>query len=67
MCFNVRSGNADDHGKNHGFLFDPISGQWMLSPADDLTPSHSRDREMRGLSAAEFIEIPMRNYISEVR
>ena len=54
MCFNVRSGNADDHGKNHSFLFDADSGRWILSPAYDLTPSYSRDRELRGLFPSTF-------------
>jgi len=37
MIFNVRSANADDHGKNHSFLFDAVAGRWTLSPAYDLT------------------------------
>ncbi len=35
MVFNVLSCNADDHGKNHSFLFD--GRKWELSPAYDLT------------------------------
>lgn len=37
-CFNVLAGNDDDHGKNHAFLMTP-DGQWLLSPAYDLTRS----------------------------
>lgn len=66
MCFNVRSGNADDHGKNHCFLFDPDSGRWTLSPAYDLTPSHSRDREMRGLFPTTFGVSPRRQALADV-
>jgi serine/threonine-protein kinase HipA len=66
MCFNVRSGNADDHGKNHGFLFDPIPARWMLSPAYDLTPSHSRDLEMRGLFPTTFGISPRRQALADV-
>ena len=35
MVFNVVMHNVDDHGKNHGFLFD--GKEWRLSPAFDLT------------------------------
>jgi serine/threonine-protein kinase HipA len=66
MCFNVRSGNADDHGKNHSFLLNPVSGQWTLSPAYDLTPSHSRDREMRGLFPTTFGVSPRRQALADV-
>lgn len=33
--FNVLAGNGDDHAKNHGFLYE--NGQWICSPAYDLT------------------------------
>jgi serine/threonine-protein kinase HipA len=66
MCFNVWSGNADDHGKNHSFLFDPVSDRWTLSPAYDLTPSHSRDREMRGLFPTTFGVSPRRQALVDV-
>lgn len=66
MCFNVRSGNADDHGKNHSFLLNGVSGQWTLSPAYDLTPSHSRDREMRGLFPTTFGVSPRRQALADV-
>lgn len=35
-CFNVLSGNDDDHGKNHAFLMER-DGSWTVSPAYDLT------------------------------
>ena len=38
-CFNVFSHNRDDHAKNFSFLYQ--NGQWKLSPAYDLTWSHS--------------------------
>ncbi len=66
MCFNVRCGNADDHGKNHGFLFDGDSGRWILSPAYDLTPSYSRDRELRGLFPSTFDKSPRRQALADV-
>lgn len=66
MCFNVRSGNADDHGKNHSFLLNPASGLWTFSPAYDLTPSHSRDREMRGLFPTTFGVSPRRQALADV-
>jgi serine/threonine-protein kinase HipA len=66
MCFNVRSGNADDHGKNHSFLFDSWAGRWTLSPAYDLTPSYSRDRELRGLFPNTFGSSPRRQLLADV-
>ena len=66
MCFNVRSGNADDHGKNHSFLFDPDTNQWSLSPAYDLTPSYSRDRDLAGLFPNTFGSSPRRQALASV-
>ena len=37
MCFNVFSGNCDDHMRNFSYLCD-ADGNWRLSPAYDLTP-----------------------------
>jgi serine/threonine-protein kinase HipA len=39
MCLNVFAHNRDDHAKNFGFQF--IDDRWELSPAYDLTYSHS--------------------------
>ena len=36
LCFNVMSGNTDDHDKNFSFLMTP-DGKWFLAPAYDLT------------------------------
>ncbi|MSU51751.1 MAG: type II toxin-antitoxin system HipA family toxin [Opitutus sp.] len=66
MCFNVRGGNADDHGKNHSFLFDGDSGRWTLSPAYDLTPSYSRDGGLRGLFPSTFGASPRRPALADV-
>jgi serine/threonine-protein kinase HipA len=38
MLFNVLIGNKDDHARNFSFSY--IDGQWQLSPAYDLLPSH---------------------------
>jgi serine/threonine-protein kinase HipA len=54
MIFNVRAGNADDHGKNHSFLYDEDRRQWRLSPAYDITLSYERDRSLSGLFPATF-------------
>ena len=35
-CFNVLAGNDDDHAKNHAFMMES-DGQWVVSPAYDLT------------------------------
>lgn len=58
MIFNVRSGNADDHGKNHSFLYDETKRSWSLSPAYDLTLNYSDDREYHGLFPATFGTAP---------
>lgn len=39
MAFNVAAANHDDHSKNHSFLL-PEGGEWMLSPAYDVTYGH---------------------------
>ncbi len=36
MAFNALVGNADDHPRNHGLLFQ--DGHWRLAPAFDITP-----------------------------
>lgn len=54
MIFNVRSGNADDHGKNHTFLYDEAAKQWKLSPAYDLTLNFSEGRDYQGLFPSSF-------------
>ena len=38
MVFNILCNNNDDHLKNHGFLYDPTSKMWRLSPAYDIVP-----------------------------
>ena len=58
MIFNVRSANADDHGKNHSFLFDDSTGQWTLSPAYDLTLNADEGREYQGLFPNTFGRSP---------
>ena len=39
MCFNVFAQNQDDHAKNFSYLYK--DGKWQLSPAYDLTFSHT--------------------------
>lgn len=36
--FNIAIANDDDHARNHGFLMD-AAGEWLLSPAYDMTRS----------------------------
>lgn len=43
MCFNVFAHNRDDHSKNFAFLY--VDGNWVLSPAYDLTKSYSINGE----------------------
>ena len=54
MIFNVRSGNADDHGKNHSFLYDDAARRWTLSPAYDITLNFSDGRDYQGLFPSSF-------------
>ncbi|WP_404420543.1 type II toxin-antitoxin system HipA family toxin [Nibricoccus sp. IMCC34717] len=54
MIFNVRAANADDHGKNHSFLYDEVLRSWSLSPAYDLTLNYSNDRMFSGLFPNTF-------------
>ncbi len=39
MIFNILSGNRDDHTKNFSYLMD-AEGEWLLSPAYDMTFNH---------------------------
>ena len=41
MCFNVFAHNRDDHSKNFSFIYNLETKLWKLSPAYDLTYSHS--------------------------
>ena len=49
-AFNVFASNRDDHGKNHGFIYD--NRQWKLGPAYDLTFSSQQMLAERGMSIA---------------
>ena len=46
--FNVLASNRDDHGKNHGFLYD--GRDWRLSPAFDVTFVGAGQLRERGLA-----------------
>lgn len=37
MVFNIVFANADDHLKNHSFIYDKTQNNWALAPAYDLT------------------------------
>ncbi|MCA1788041.1 MAG: HipA domain-containing protein, partial [Desulfobacteraceae bacterium] len=45
IAFNILISNVDDHLRNHGFLYENLSG-WRLSPIYDLepTPGHIKPR-----------------------
>ena len=66
MVFNVRAANADDHGKNHAFLFRAQTRVWSLSPAYDLTLNYASEHRFQGLSVATFGPAPRRNALGEV-
>jgi serine/threonine-protein kinase HipA len=46
--FNVLASNRDDHGKNHGFVYD--GSEWRLSPAFDMTFVGSGQLRERGMA-----------------
>jgi serine/threonine-protein kinase HipA len=66
MIFNVRSANSDDHGKNHSFLFDETAGQWVLSPAYDITLNADEGRDYQGLSPNTFGSSPRQSVLAAV-
>lgn len=39
MVFNILVNNNDDHLRNHGFLWDPATEGWRLSPLYDVVPT----------------------------
>lgn len=39
MVFNILVNNNDDHLRNHGFVYDPAAGGWVLSPLYDVVPA----------------------------
>ena len=66
MIFNVRAANADDHGKNHSFLYDEAARRWTLSPAYDLTLNAEEGRTYRGLSPNTFGSSPRLTVLAAV-
>jgi serine/threonine-protein kinase HipA len=66
MVFNVRTANADDHGKNHSFLYDSRTRVWRLSPAYDLTLNYSLERSFNGLFVTTFGANPQRSALCDV-
>ena len=66
MIFNVRAANADDHGKNHSFLYDEAARQWRLSPAYDVTLNADGDRTYHGLSPNTFGASPRLSVLAAV-
>lgn len=64
MIFNVRSGNADDHGKNHSFLYQEEGRLWTLSPAYDMTLNFSEGQQYDGLFPSSFGTSPRRSVLA---
>lgn len=67
--FNVLACNEDDHGKNHGFVFD--NGEWRLGPAYDVTYRRLLERglavcgERRNASLTELSQLASRAAIQK--
>jgi len=66
MVFNVRSANADDHGKNHAFTLDRSTARWSLSPAYDLTLNYSESSHYYGLFPTTFGDQPTLERMQEI-
>ena len=66
MVFNVRSANADDHGKNHAFTLDRATARWSLSPAYDLTLNYSESSHYHGLFPTTFGDQPTLERMQEI-
>lgn len=66
MIFNVRSANADDHGKNHAFTLDRSTARWSLSPAYDLTLNYSESSHYHGLFPTTFGDQPTLGRMQEI-
>ncbi|MEA3332011.1 MAG: type II toxin-antitoxin system HipA family toxin [Pseudomonadota bacterium] len=63
MVFNVLSHNRDDHGKNFSFRLDDTRGQWVLSPAYDLTFSYGPGGEHSTTVAGEGLAPAMAHFV----
>ena len=62
MAFNVLAANRDNHSKNFGFLYE--DGNWVLSPAFDVTYAHNPEpgkwtaaQQMSVMGKREGIEV----------
>lgn len=63
-CFNVVTGNDDDHSKNHAFMM-RTDGQWKVSPAYDLT--RSSNALVSGVRAASVLGQSVDVSLSDMR
>jgi serine/threonine-protein kinase HipA len=66
MIFNVRAANADDHGKNHSFLYDDARRLWRLSPAYDVTLNADEGKDYQGLTPNTFGSSPQLSALAGV-
>ena len=65
MVFNYLADNEDDHAKNFSFIFDENNKRWSLSPAYDLTNSHTRFGEHQILVAGKGKDVTKEDLINE--
>ena len=65
MVFNYLADNQDDHAKNFSFIFDENNKRWSLSPAYDLTNSHTRFGEHQILVAGKGKDVTKEDLINE--
>lgn len=67
MTFNSLVGNGDDHSRNHGFLYNPKSQRWKLSPAFDIVPQRPW-RNQQSINVGKLgVDSSMENVMSDFR
>lgn len=65
MVFNYLSNNQDDHAKNFSFIYNEDLRKWELSPAYDLTLSHTQYGEHQILVGDKGSNVSKEDLISE--
>ena len=65
MVFNYLAGNQDDHAKNFSFIYNENLRKWELSPAYDLTLSHTQYGEHQILVGDKGSSVTKEDLINE--
>ena len=67
MVFNYLSSNEDDHAKNFSFIFNESKRKWELSPAYDLTLSHTQYGEHQILVGSKGSNVNKSDLLNEAK